>query len=1441
MGQQQSYVIIGNGIAGVTAAEILRAEVALCSITIVADDLLPVSYRPALKDFLGGHLPEAKLWARPATFYQDQRIRFVPGRVFGINTMQRFVQLHDGKRINFDKLLLANGARPRHLSCPGLNLAGVSTLRSVADYKEIQRRLSHVNRVVICGSGTLALESAETLRHRGYEVTHLLRGATLWSEVLDPVASDMVLQEERRDGIDVHCGEEVAEIVGKHGQVAQVITTGGERIACEMVLIAIGIEPLTDFIRASGVACGRGVKVDNGMCTNVSNIYAAGDVVEITDESTGRTRVPGQWFPAVQQAQVAAYNMLGLLAPGHPFYPGPTSVARYAYTNYYNATFLYGLDFVGLGLTTRPPAGYQEIIADPQPRSYRKVMLKNGSIVGALLLGDRTQALAFKRAIDHRVNLAPVADQLFTADFNLDTWLDQHNIPGAILNVDKEGSGGYLNGNDRLVDTPALSSAEYTRNFRAKDVDAFLVPIPHPKVPFAVAELQLHQSSQPTVMTIGRQAGVTFQLEHSSVSRIHAEVTCADGAYVLRDKGSANGTFFNGVPLTRASAYQLSHHDQVRFGDAQFRFELRQRLPSGSPLVSSATRSGFLPVLGTNPGRQRRYHVYLRSGGLQGEGDGLHDGVSRTIPTDVLRTLGDTPALVLAGQNTQPRVVHLAYDRRYTLGRDSRNDIVLDDTSSSRSHAEIFAAPDGFYVRDLDSRYGVFVNKAKVNNAYHLSHGDRIVLGNMLLYFSCAQSNAPKAKDATVTNQLSIQMPQAGESDETAHHAAWGGDATNRVPTVSRDTIKRVPTMVGLEHRRQVQLLGEQQVKFEIAMCIGCDRCMDACPLPLSSRVSIADLNSATVTERVAPHIASFTHECIMCGSCVPVCPVDNHRDLLMLSLKERLGVSWNSQPDMRRVTQALPHGWTVPMVISRLREQPILRDSQQAPDTYLLHMIAASKPVMLAPGEMLLREGEYGRDLYLILEGHLELSATAADNAELIVAILGRGEYTGDDGLLTGMPYKASARAQLPTLVLQVPEQVMQRLMEIVPSVRNYFENFNMTRSLKSILNRMALFQGVSDGDIIHFLVQQTPVKQYERGERLFAEDKQSGRPSRETLHILLEGFVKVARHSAAGNGQQKGAERIIAYRQGGDYFAGGLDLLGDGQAVTVTTINRCRVAEVPRHVLLALFQGYPEVNQRFAARVHEYLETVVSTQGYALATGPLQHVAPAGRLADLNVQAGLHSLVNDGVVEGTEVLVIDLDKCIHCDECEEACARRHGHSRMNRKGMVVGNISIATACRQCQDPVCMLCSRAGIARHPNGEVYITESCIGCGICAERCPYGAISIVSIDDEMTARSSWQRFSSIFTKDAGKTRARKSLPVVSAVTAGGSYAAPGPLDMAQAANGYDALRKKVAIKCDLCAGYADQACVQACPTGAALRIQPTTFFGTTEEILRRRAN
>ncbi|OLB32288.1 MAG: hypothetical protein AUH05_18825 [Ktedonobacter sp. 13_2_20CM_53_11] len=637
--------------------------------------------------------------------------------------------------------------------------------------------------------------------------------------------------------------------------------------------------------------------------------------------------------------------------------------------------------------------------------------------------------------------------------------------------------------------------------------------------------------------------------------------------------------------------------------------------------------------------------------------------------------------------------------------------------------------------------------------------------------------------------------------------------------------------VVGIQHREDIVPLTEDEVRFEIDMCIGCDRCMRACPVPLSSMVNIADLNLATISDVVAPHVARFTDECVMCGSCVPVCPVNNHRDLLMLSLKQRLGIPWDGKVDMSRVLDHLPPGWDIQLLLSRLREQPMFSDPQVVPDNYLLHFIASSKVLTFLPGAVALHESEYGREIIFILEGRFTISSAGANGQNLPIAVLRRGEFIGERGMLSGQQRNATARAQTAAVVLEVPEQVMQRLIEIVPPVRTFFERLNNARSIESVMKRMAIFQGIADPDI-RWITNKIQFKNFDRDEQLFTESDK-GQPARESLHIIMEGFVKVARRTTAGTGHHKTGERIIAYRQGGDYFAGGLDMLGDGRAVTVTAINRVHVAEVPRQEMLTILARYPEVNQRFMTRLQEYRVAAVAAESF-IGSMEFLRAAPAQSYADAEARAGLRALVGGGVVEGTEVLVIDLDKCVHCDKCEDACARRHGHSRMNRKGMVVGNISIATACRQCQDPVCMLCSRAGIARMPSGEVYITESCIGCGICAERCPYDNISIVSLEQEVEERTTWQRFAQFFSKGAGKELGKRMLPMAS------MKAAPGPLNIQQPLDAFGEIRKKVAIKCDLCAGYNNQACVQACPTGAAFRAQPAQFFGSTEEILQRRA-
>ena len=451
-----------------------------------------------------------------------------------------------------------------------------------------------------------------------------------------------------------------------------------------------------------------------------------------------------------------------------------------------------------------------------------------------------------------------------------------------------------------------------------------------------------------------------------------------------------------------------------------------------------------------------------------------------------------------------------------------------------------------------------------------------------------------------------------------------------------------------------------------------------------------------------------------------------------------------------------------------------------------------------------------------------------------------------GEQSMLTGQPRSFTATVVATALVLQVPEQVMQHLIEIAPSMQTFFDQVNTPHFVETILKRIPLFQDVSHTDL-HQLTEWMQLVRYERGEKLFdeidrPEEAKQRQPQRETLHILLEGFVTVARKivkDSKNTEKEQSQERIIAYRQAGDYFVGGLDMLGDKRSVSVSAITRVTVAEFSRTTMLVLFERYPEMLQYFQERLQLYQDANAAANSWVFEPNAFTSPETINALSQPEARAGLHALVDDGVVEGTDVLVIDLDKCVHCNECEEACARRHGHSRMNRQGMVVGNISITTSCRQCQDPVCLLCSRAGIARMPSGEVYITESCIGCGICAERCPYNNISIVTLDQqEKTEQASWQKFTSFFTYGTGKARAnqgkRKGVPLYAQTAP-----QPGPLEQAQKPDALTELRKKIAVKCDLCAGYNNQACVQACPVGAAFRVNPITFFGSTEDILSRR--
>jgi NADPH-dependent 2,4-dienoyl-CoA reductase/sulfur reductase-like enzyme/pSer/pThr/pTyr-binding forkhead associated (FHA) protein len=719
----EEYIVIGNGIAGITAAETLRAQDAQAGITVIADDPFPAYYRPALKDYLAGRVHEDRLWARPASFYQDRHIRFLHEHVSDIQAGQHRVILQSGQQAGYHRLLLACGARASRLSCPGHDLQGVATLRTIADYQAVRQRLASTRRIVVSGSGTLALETIETLRHRGFPVTHLVRRRTLWSEVLDQTASDLVLQQERRNGVEVRLEEEIAEISGKQGQVSGVLTTGGTHIPCELVLIAIGVEPAIDMLQRAGIPCARGLIADEAMRTAAPDIYAAGDVLQTTDAISGRTRVIGQWYPAIQQARAAAYSMLDLLDSRHPF----------SASAFYNATFLYGLDFASVGLTQMPRGGqgYHTIIADPQPRTYRKIILQGGIPLGMLAVGERRGTLALKRALDHRVDLSAVLERVFADDFQLDDWLDQQGVPPPVLGVRRQETRTARQMASTIIREPQ------TPGLACLVLDATSVDM----LP-AGQRRQSVQFSPTSVTIIGRQTGVFLLIDHDSVSRRHAEISSVAGQYMLRDLGSSNGTRVNATTLPPGSTHLLSSGDRLQFGNVTYLFQ-REHPAAIASATSEQTRlalhaTGFYDplALGQLPASSAQPR-------LNADGSLLLPGAQEAIAASVVATFQSAPVLIALLQG-HPQIFYLKGGRTLTLGRDQENAAVLSDMAASRKHAEIFFGGDGFYLRDLDRANGVKMNAIVIDAPYRLTHGDRILIGSTTLYFlHQAASEAP--------------------------------------------------------------------------------------------------------------------------------------------------------------------------------------------------------------------------------------------------------------------------------------------------------------------------------------------------------------------------------------------------------------------------------------------------------------------------------------------------------------------------------------------------------------------------------------------------------------------------------------------------------------------------------------------------------------------------
>src|SRR5881227_2962638 len=302
-----SVVIIGAGAAGNAAAEMLRREGYDGPVTMIgADEFLPYDRPNLSKDYLAGTAPEEWIPLRQPDFYREQKIdTLTKTSVTAIDPKNKQVSLSDGRSVKYGALLLATGAEPVRLKIPGDDLPHVYYLRTLADSRRIIERAKHAKRAVVIGASFIGLEVAASLRERKLEVAVVGKGSLPLEKVLGGELGELIRETHEQHGVEFHLGRTPAVI-----QDRQVQLDDGTILDCDLVVVGIGVRPNTSLAETAGIATDNGVLVNEFLETNVSGIFAAGDIARWPDPRAGRIRVE-HWVVAERQGQTAARNILG--------------------------------------------------------------------------------------------------------------------------------------------------------------------------------------------------------------------------------------------------------------------------------------------------------------------------------------------------------------------------------------------------------------------------------------------------------------------------------------------------------------------------------------------------------------------------------------------------------------------------------------------------------------------------------------------------------------------------------------------------------------------------------------------------------------------------------------------------------------------------------------------------------------------------------------------------------------------------------------------------------------------------------------------------------------------------------------------------------------------------------------------------------------------------
>ena len=389
------HLILGNGPAGVVAAETLRKHAPTDAITLVGDEPGPPYSRMAIPYLLMGHIDEPGTWLRKDPEHFDGLgITLKEGRARSVDTKARAVKLESGESLAYDRLLVATGSTPNRPPIPGIDLPGVVPCWTLADARRIMALAKPGSRVVQMGAGFIGCIILQALAERGVKLTVVEMGDRMVPRMMTEGASALIKTWCEQKGIRVITGTRVKAITAK-GSAFAASLEDGQSLDADLVISATGVTPNAAFLDGSGVACDHGVLVDERMQTSIAGLYAAGDVARAPEFDTGRLIAYAIQPTAVEQARIAALNMAGHEAKS----PGALAM------NVLDTVGLVASSFGQWQGVSRSEGGTSAEVRDDKAFRYLRLEFQADRLIGATSLGLTEHVGVIRGLIQGRVAL----------------------------------------------------------------------------------------------------------------------------------------------------------------------------------------------------------------------------------------------------------------------------------------------------------------------------------------------------------------------------------------------------------------------------------------------------------------------------------------------------------------------------------------------------------------------------------------------------------------------------------------------------------------------------------------------------------------------------------------------------------------------------------------------------------------------------------------------------------------------------------------------------------------------------------------------------------------------------------------------------------------------------------------------------------------------------